>query len=180
MPIAKKIFIVKILIVQLNRFHCSIYMHIRKNRSRVVFIPFTKDIHTLLLNEGCTHIGNRGFIPYDDYLKTICKVINGYALVGLMFDSDNNDDGFSENIYVPCGRGFTESAAPELVKITDADVMFPIRSERTKEMYFKPDAPFYLYINRTVEWYSVLYKKIKATFIRKQIFSKYRHSAMSR
>ena len=112
-----------------------------------------------------------GFIPCDDYLNTICKVINGYALVGLMFDSDNNNDGFSENIYVPCGRGFTESAAPESVKITDAGVLFPIRSERIEEMYYNTDVPFYLYIDRTGEWYSMLYKKIKATFIRKQILN---------
>jgi len=147
-------------------------MHIRKNRNRAVFIPFTKDIHSLLLNEDYTHIGNRGFIPCNKYLKTICKVINGYALNGLMFLSDSNEfgpDSLLENVHIPYKQGFIKAAAPELVKITDAGVLFPIISERTKEMYHNTNTPFYLFIDKTVEAYKALHKKIQTTLIGKQI-----------
>ena len=147
-------------------------MHIRKNRNRVIFIPFSRKIHTFLINEGYTSIGNRGFIPDNEYLKTICKVINGYAIEGLMFFSDNYEscsDSLLENIHIPYKEGFIEAAAPELVKITDAGVLFPISSERIKEMYFSKDNHFYLYIDLAVESHKSLHRKIASTFIRKSI-----------
>jgi len=125
-----------------------------ERRDRNVYIPFTKDVHELLIAEGHTHIFNKGLIT-DLIDNATNETKSNYAILALAFVSRY----MKNKTFVFKEYGFIE-IPPDGVKMTDIGILFPVMSKNCKEMYLATYCSFYLCLDLHIECYYYMYLKI--------------------
>ncbi|MBS1585499.1 MAG: hypothetical protein JSS82_08115 [Bacteroidetes bacterium] len=150
--------------------------HRRHMTRKVKLIPFSKKIHHILIGIGCTNIKCLGYKPSTSSINPSRKGFNGYILKKDTVRQEN-EKGILEPVYDPNIWKYIQQVdnphrsslilAPEDVKVTEANMEYPIHSARIKEMYdHKPKFYLYLGTGYNKEHYrktgNSLYKRLQA------------------
>lgn len=136
-------------------------LNMQSKPSVLEFLPFTKDIHQLMIWEKYTHVRALGLIAELDWIDDAYKQIDGCALYPHICYGLSED----ERIYIE--TTFNEHTydiiAPPDIAIDHKGALFPIASGRLQEMYPTLGTKFYLMLDRmNNKYHRQLSRKIQA------------------
>ena len=114
-------------------------------KNKIEFIPFTKELHEIIVASGYTHIKNIGYLPEDDHFGPLSNHLDGYGLCIHQYENFGN--------YVM----ETENAT-----ITSPGAQYSVNAQLLKNMYLNAgNNKFYVYMDLTNSNYRTLLRKLR-------------------